>query len=979
MSHTGLHRMWNPWPDRFHGNGSAHASADSLVVRALDRWAGRVRILKCAPLPDAMRELGALLACAGGPVARVHDVAADGHGRVFWSMSVVPGRPLAGPCSGAADWARAALGALVAIGEIHARGVLHGDLKPEHVRFTEGARPRARLLDFGSSFGGAWAGEGERSHTPGFTAPEVLRGWLIDERADLYSVARILERCAPASGLPRVRSDWLAALGAESVRERPRSAREALEAFDASARAGRRATVAAVPAGPDDAPRVDVPAGAMRLLVRAPGIARTGVLLPAVLESVADGRAVRATDTTPMRAAGVRAAIDATVEDGRTWLCCTDPSADLRWTEPERRAALLDGMRRRGFRAARVDGLPEFRLRSPRARRVRGADARGLERVRRALGWVAALGEPIEPAIARPCVESRVGPGAWGELREGGLLAPDARGGLRVVRWPDAPTASLPPRAAVESELEILGPRSRTLALRLRFLAGLARRGRAGELARFRWRWGGEAHSAERWDEVIALAWAPSRVPRRLTSRALALAVRRWAPTRDDEPRARRMLIDAIKSHEPALAEAEWARLGSDPRPEHALHAELLLAEAALRGRRLEEARARLRRAADLAANDRRERGRVTLREAWLERSLGRPRRAEALVLESLRLLPASAPRERALALQHLAAGRAANRPRLALRNLRAAAALARGRAQRMQIQYNLSLLHGDLGELRRSLRAAEAGLAPGVERVSTSLWLGLEERRAWALVYLGRAPELDDAWWSKLGAVDWQRFPSRHVSLLLLRGWQAEQAGDRTASLRDRWRAYEVALEQGDPGLRRAACHAVIDAAIELDEPRLLGAWSDPHAGPALEGEDPRVRAAAWAARGRADLAVATLRQATRDRRHATMTEDPLRRAMQCGAHVLGVPDAALRQQVLAELRRARRRTPWGAVPPATLARAWFLEARIVRALGRREPARRALARSESLARRARSRILLAQILRTDATWQLGSVDSAG
>lgn len=971
--------MWTPWPDRFRLSRAVHSGPDSRVVRAIDGWAGRTRLLKWSSLPIAMRELGALRACAGGPVPRVHDVASDGRGQVFWTMSVLPGRQLLGRCSGSNAWARAAVASLTALAEIHSRGVLHGDLKPEHVRISGGVRPRARFLDFGSSFGGGpWAREGDRSHTPGFTAPEVFRGWLIDERADLYSLAHVLRECIPDSGLPPTWGDWLSRMESDSMGDRPASAHAALETFVAcGGPTPTRRGSKSVPWTTDRAVRIDPEE--TRLLIRSPGEPAAGVLFSAVLEALAEGLAVRAVDSTPLHAAGVLAAVEAPMAEGRLWLSCADPSADLRWTESGRRSAMLDGIRRCGVRVVRVEGLPDFRPSKRGPRRGPVAEPTSLERVRGALGWLAALGDPIEPGIARPCVESRVGRGTWRELLEGGLLAPDPRGGIRRVSWAGAPSASPPPRSVLGTELEMRGPRSRTLALRLRFLSRLARRGRVRELARFRWRWGGEAHAGERWDEVLALAWAPARAPRRLTARTLRLAARRWAPTTVDVPRAHRMLIDAIKSHDPVLAEAEWVRLASDPRPEHALHAEILLAEAALRGRRLDEARTRLWRAADLAGNDRRESGRVKLREAWLERSRGRSPRAESLVLESLRLLPASAPRERALALQHLAAGRAASQPQLALRALRAAARLAHGRAQRMQIQYNLSLLHGELGDLRRALRAAEEGLAQGAERVSTSLWLGLEERRAWALVYLGRARELDDAWWSRLGTVDWERFPSRQVSLLLLRGWQAEQSGDRTASLRERWRAYEAALAQGDPGLRRAARHAVIDAALDLAEPRLLEPWPEGDVEIGLDADDPRVRAATWAARGRADLAVTTLMEAMRDRSRATPVEERLRRAMQCGAHALDVPVSGLQKGVLAELRRVRGGTPWGAVPAATLARSWYLEARIARSLGRREPARRALSRSESLARRARSRILLAQILRTDAEWGLESVRATG
>ncbi|RON51113.1 serine/threonine-protein kinase [Pseudomonas frederiksbergensis] len=94
-----------------------------------------------------------------------------------------------------------ALPLLDALAYAHARGVLHGDLKPSNVMLSEEG---VRLFDFGLG----QAEEGilpglphlSRSRfnawTPGYAAPELLEGQPLTARADVYGVACVLYELA---------------------------------------------------------------------------------------------------------------------------------------------------------------------------------------------------------------------------------------------------------------------------------------------------------------------------------------------------------------------------------------------------------------------------------------------------------------------------------------------------------------------------------------------------------------------------------------------------------------------------------------------------------------------------------------------------------------------------------------------------------------------------------------------------------------
>lgn len=67
---------------------------------------------------------------------------------------------------------------------IHARGYLHRDVTPSNVLIGE--EGVVKLIDFGSSL------TGRRDGVTRYAAPELLRGEVVDERSDVYSLAVML-------------------------------------------------------------------------------------------------------------------------------------------------------------------------------------------------------------------------------------------------------------------------------------------------------------------------------------------------------------------------------------------------------------------------------------------------------------------------------------------------------------------------------------------------------------------------------------------------------------------------------------------------------------------------------------------------------------------------------------------------------------------------------------------------------------------
>ena len=110
----------------------------------------------------------------------------------FIAMRLIDGESLAQVVARSPLGARRAVGLIVqiagALDAAHSRGVLHRDVKPANVLLSSGG-DHAYVSDFGVAWrmGGA-AVPGELVGTPGYLAPEALRGEPVDRRADVYSL-----------------------------------------------------------------------------------------------------------------------------------------------------------------------------------------------------------------------------------------------------------------------------------------------------------------------------------------------------------------------------------------------------------------------------------------------------------------------------------------------------------------------------------------------------------------------------------------------------------------------------------------------------------------------------------------------------------------------------------------------------------------------------------------------------------------------
>ncbi len=209
---------------RYRVLGQLGAGALGTALRAHDLVRGEDVALKILrsdrpDLADVLRrELAGLRAIVHPALLEVFDFGvADG--RPYYTARLVDGVPL--DRAPATDRRRALLDAIGALAAMHARGMRHGDFKPENVLVDRAGR--GVLIDLGCA---RPFGPSDVSGTPGYIAPELLRGEPGDARSDLYAVAMTIE--AAAIDAPR---ELVARMRANDPRARPSSAGEVLEAF----------------------------------------------------------------------------------------------------------------------------------------------------------------------------------------------------------------------------------------------------------------------------------------------------------------------------------------------------------------------------------------------------------------------------------------------------------------------------------------------------------------------------------------------------------------------------------------------------------------------------------------------------------------------------------------------------------------------------------------------------------------------------
>jgi hypothetical protein len=162
------------------------------------------------------REIRTISSLRSPHTVQITDVGEVADGRPYIVMELLEGRPLAadlrrGPMP-EAQAVRVIDGVLASLGEAHAQGVVHRDLKPPNI-FLMG-RPEqpavAKVLDFGVAKNVDADGEdltevGQAIGTPKYMAPEQFRGLPVDGRTDLY-VCGVLMYAMVAGRAPFERS-----------------------------------------------------------------------------------------------------------------------------------------------------------------------------------------------------------------------------------------------------------------------------------------------------------------------------------------------------------------------------------------------------------------------------------------------------------------------------------------------------------------------------------------------------------------------------------------------------------------------------------------------------------------------------------------------------------------------------------------------------------------------------------------------------
>ena len=198
--------------------------ATSRVYRAVQGAGGRVVALKrlhrqLVQSPEALarlrRELEALGQLEHPSIVRSYDVV-KWEGDPTIVMDFVPGVDLAqrvehgGPLP-AAEVERVARALLSALAAVHARGIVHRDVKPQNVRLHEDGR--VVLLDFGSArldAASQLTRTGSTVGTPEYMPPELYVGPAYDPRSDVYGVGATLFEAL--TGRPPHTADTLAEL-----------------------------------------------------------------------------------------------------------------------------------------------------------------------------------------------------------------------------------------------------------------------------------------------------------------------------------------------------------------------------------------------------------------------------------------------------------------------------------------------------------------------------------------------------------------------------------------------------------------------------------------------------------------------------------------------------------------------------------------------------------------------------------------------
>ncbi len=136
-------------------------------------------------------------------IARIYDAGATDDRRPYFTMEYIPGRPVTEYCRQHQPDPRARIRLFRqvcdAVLHAHARGVIHGDLKPSNILIVDGEKgPVAKVIDFGVARACSQAtiellkhGDGPLIGSPAYMSPEQKLGQL-DTRSDIYALGAVL-------------------------------------------------------------------------------------------------------------------------------------------------------------------------------------------------------------------------------------------------------------------------------------------------------------------------------------------------------------------------------------------------------------------------------------------------------------------------------------------------------------------------------------------------------------------------------------------------------------------------------------------------------------------------------------------------------------------------------------------------------------------------------------------------------------------